>query len=118
MSWACSERGETASVAAATLGAIDGPGAARARGKQIYLAHCVPCHGASADGLGVEGRGLARQPASFRSARFREPGARVRVEAALRDGVAGTAMPGWRHLGPDSLRDLAEYVLSVSEQGP
>jgi mono/diheme cytochrome c family protein len=119
VSLACNERPDRA--APATAGVMmpgRGDTGARARGRQIFLSRCVSCHGARADGAGVEALGLLRPPPSFADPSFREPGARMRVESALRDGVPGSTMPAWRHLGPDALRDLTEYVLSVPEQGP
>jgi mono/diheme cytochrome c family protein len=41
------------------------------------------------------------------------------VFRSIRDGVPGTAMPGWRTLGDDALANLTAYLLTLeSERAP
>jgi mono/diheme cytochrome c family protein len=91
---------------------------ARERGRVLFRAHCVLCHGPGADGMGVRAFGLDRAPADFTSAAWRGNATVARVRAAIRDGVPGTPMPAWPTFSPDEIDELTAYVMSVHEHGP
>ncbi len=59
------------------------------RGQEIYAANCAACHGAEGDGSGLPG------PADFTNVAFARGETPVAFFEAIRDGVAGTAMPTW-----------------------
>jgi len=65
-------------------------------GASLYARYCAVCHGERGDGASRARAGLVPPPRDFT-----EPGLgarldRARMQAAVRDGVAGTAMVGWR----------------------
>ncbi len=79
----------------------------RARGKQIFLAQCAPCHGP--DGNGGRGANLARPRlprASTDSALFR----------IIRDGIPGTEMPGAWVLIDREIWQVAAYVQTLGQR--
>lgn len=56
-----------------------------------------------------------RPPRDFTDAAWRQTATPARVESVIRNGVPGTAMPPWRVLGDEAVRDLAAFVLSVGQ---
>ena len=59
------------------------------RGKPIFEANCVICHGATGDGSGLPGS------ANFTDQEFMREKKPAAFFKAIRDGVEGTAMPTW-----------------------
>lgn len=75
------------------------------RGRQVYAAHCVVCHGVDAQGTGrapqlAENRGLRRQSIE-------------QVRALIHDGVPDSGMPAF-DLPPAELDALAGFVRSLN----
>jgi mono/diheme cytochrome c family protein len=91
---------------------------ARRHGRELYLEHCVLCHGAGADGEGVRSRTLSPRPADFTRPDWRRRMTPRRTFHAIREGRPGTAMSSWPSLSDDEAWDLVGYLLSVSEAGP
>lgn len=90
---------------------------AQRRGRELYLQNCALCHGERADGRGVRSTGLDKKPADFTDPSWKSDGAPERAYRAIRDGVAGTAMPSWSALSEEESWDLVAYLLSVSGPG-
>jgi mono/diheme cytochrome c family protein len=88
-----------------------------ARGRTLFLQHCTLCHGERGDGRGQRREGLDRAPRDFTSAAWRSSMEPSRAFLAIRDGVAGSPMPGWEVLGEDGVWDLTAHVLSIAPQG-
>jgi mono/diheme cytochrome c family protein len=90
----------------------------RERGRALYVAHCVLCHGVKADGQGVRRAGLSTRARDFTSVSWRRDATPRRVYYAIREGVTGTAMPSWKSLDESETWDLVAFLLSVGEQPP
>jgi mono/diheme cytochrome c family protein len=86
---------------------------ARARGKALFAANCVLCHGERGDGHGLRAAGFSKPPADFMDPAWRRGATPRRVFFAIREGVRGTPMPSWRWLTEDETWDLVAYVLSI-----
>jgi mono/diheme cytochrome c family protein len=89
---------------------------AAARGRALYLAHCVLCHGERADGRGVRREGLSSPPRDFTDPSWRRRTSPRRVFFTIREGSRGTPMPAWGILSDPEIWDLTAYLLSVGEK--
>jgi mono/diheme cytochrome c family protein len=95
---------------------LDAP-AARARGRELFLAHCAICHGERADGRGRRRAALSTAPANFRDPSWASRTTPERTWRIIRTGVAGTPMPAWQAtLGEGQTWDLVAYLLGVGSE--
>jgi mono/diheme cytochrome c family protein len=108
------ERYGDAAVPEAALASVE----ARNRGRALFLEHCALCHGERADGRGVRREGLTSPPRDFTDPAWRLRTSPRRVFFTIREGVRGTAMPGWAALGDSEVWDLVAYLRSVSGNRP
>lgn len=90
--------------------------AARSRGRALFLSHCALCHGDHGDGQGIRREGLSESPRDFTNRTWRESTSPRHVFFAIREGIQGTPMPGWKSLTVDDAWDLTAQVLSLGEQ--
>jgi mono/diheme cytochrome c family protein len=86
---------------------------AQERGRALFRANCVLCHGERGDGHGQRASGFAKPPADFTDPYWRQRATPRRVFFAVREGVRGTPMPRWDWLSDDEAWDLVAYVLSL-----
>jgi cbb3-type cytochrome c oxidase subunit III len=115
-------------VAAALLGAAlwaaHATVEAQPRGKAVYDAHCVECHGVAGKGDGPSAAYLVPRPRDFTTGKYK-----IRTTASgsvpsdddligsVRRGLYGTAMPGWDRILPDGdIADVVQYIKSLSPQ--
>lgn len=91
---------------------------ARERGRALFVTHCALCHGERGDGEGLRREGLDRRPRNFTDRSWRQSTSPRRVFFAIREGIAGTAMPAWGILSDQDAWDLTAYVLSLGGTPP
>ena len=97
---------------------------AQPRGKAVYDAHCVECHGSSGKGDGASAAYLTPRPRDFTTGKYKirstETGTAPSDDdliGSVRRGLYGTAMPGWdRILSDADIVDVVQYVKSLSPQ--
>ena len=87
---------------------------ARENGRKLFLTSCALCHGENADGRGVRREGLSTPPRDFTNPSWRNGTTPRRVFFAIREGVHGMPMPGWKSFSDAETWDLVAYVLSAS----
>ncbi len=95
-----------------------------ARGKQVYDANCVQCHGSSGQGDGYGAPFLVPPPRDFTAAQFKfrttSSGQLPSDDDLFRiisRGANGTGMPPWMYLLPDDDRwALVEYVKTFDQR--
>jgi len=86
--------------------------AARESGRKLFLTSCALCHGEKADGRGVRREGLSTPPRDFTNPSWRAGTTPRRVFFAIREGVRGTPMPGWKSFSDAETWDLVAFLLS------
>jgi cbb3-type cytochrome oxidase cytochrome c subunit/cytochrome c2 len=84
------------------------------RGLEVYRHNCIGCHGTHGEGDGVGAAGLHPRPANLAGHEYSQD----RLSFVLWNGVAGSAMPGWRDLLSHDLAAVAEVVRSFHASRP
>jgi len=100
------------------------PVQAQARGKAVYDVRCAECHGAEGKGDGPGAAYLNPRPRDFSTGKYKirttETGSVPTDEdliRTVRQGLYGTAMPGWDRILPDNeILDVVDYIKSRSTQ--
>lgn len=87
--------------------------AARDRGKALFLKHCALCHGVRGDGRGERKEGFEVPPRNFTDSDWRGRTSPRHVFFAIREGLAGTPMAGWKSLSEGEAWDMSAFVLSL-----
>ena len=112
----------TLAIIIAVLGA-SGPGAAQqdiaSRAADIYVQRCSGCHGEEGDGLGPAAERLNPPPRDFTLGMYKIKTSGFEdflpndddLLRMIRDGMAGTAMPGWGDVLSD--QDMAALVVYI-----
>lgn len=94
------------------------------RGRAVFEARCVECHGAEGRGDGPAAAFLTPRPRDFTTGKYKirstETGSVPTDEdliQSVRQGLYGSAMPAWDRILPDEdIRAVVEYVKSLSPQ--
>jgi mono/diheme cytochrome c family protein len=93
-------------------------------GQQVYEKHCVECHGTSGKGDGAAAHLMTPRPRDFTAGKYKikstETGSLPADDDLLRSvrqGLYGTAMPGWQTILPDpEIRAVVGYVKAFSSR--
>lgn len=80
------------------------------RGRSLYMANCMACHGRQADGKGPAAAALDPKPTDFTSAAWWKGRDDASVQASIRTGSPGTSMMGFAQLSPADLDDLVSWL--------
>ncbi len=94
-----------AKYSAMDLQAVAGDKQAMEMGKRLYMTYCVQCHGADARG--------AKGFPNLTDGDWLYGGEPAQIEQSIADGRMGV-MPAHAQLGADTIKDLANYVRSLS----
>lgn len=94
------------------------------QGRNLYMLHCLHCHGVSGDGNGPTAKFLNPRPRDYRKGLFKftstqgplKP-SRADLKAILQQGIPGTSMPSFVLIANDDLDIIIEYVRWLSTRG-
>jgi Flp pilus assembly protein TadD/mono/diheme cytochrome c family protein len=92
-------------------------------GPELYAFYCSACHGANGDGSGRAARHLFPRPRDLRRDKSRLVSALNGVptledlDAVIRRGMPGTAMPAFDYLSEEQQRLLSQEVLRLNREG-
>jgi cbb3-type cytochrome c oxidase subunit II len=85
-------------------------------GKQLYVTHCLTCHGCAGNGLGSYGGTMVVTPVDFKQEPFRAM-ADDEWLWHVKEGVPGTLMPVWKtSLSDDQIHRVIRYVQVIYAQ--
>jgi cytochrome c2 len=76
---------------------------------------CVYCHGIQGDGNGFIAEGLNPQPSDFTTVASNNSDRKERWKKAIEKGIPGTSMPAFQEFSPNQIRDLIDYLESLSK---
>jgi high-affinity iron transporter len=82
-------------------------------GRELFAENCASCHGSNGDGRGPRSAEMSPPPNDLTTPRWSDSDSAPKVYEAIRNGVAGTAMPSWKTLDDDQLWSLVAYVHSL-----
>ena len=92
------------------LGLARADDAAEAQGRKLYMANCMSCHGAAADGQGPAAAALRPRPTDFTAAAWWVGRTDEQVKAAIRTGSPGTPMMGFARLSESDLDQIVAFL--------
>lgn len=82
------------------------------KGKSVYVANCINCHGTTGQGDGPIGQVLVPPAADLTALSEKTD---KELLTTIRNGRPGTAMPSWKdHLSAQDLTDVLSYVRKLS----
>ena len=95
------------------------------RGRNLYLRHCMHCHGVSGDGAGPTAQYFKVKPRDYRQGIIKFTSTKASVPRPSRDdlfriiklGVPGTYMPSFMLLPDDEVKLIGEYVRWLAMRG-
>jgi high-affinity iron transporter len=92
--------------------AVAGPKADSAKGKAIYDAQCLICHGESGGGDGPAGMALRPAPTDLSTKAWWEGRTDATVMASIRQGTPGSSMQAYNKMSREDLENLVAYLRS------
>jgi len=100
-------------------------GPALQEGRNLYLRHCMHCHGVSGDGAGPTAQYFKVKPRDYRQGVVKFTSTKANVPRPSRDdlfrivklGVPGTYMPSFMLLPDEEVHAIVEYVRWLAMRG-
>ncbi len=119
------ETGEPATFDASEGDTVQVLGSALQSGRNLYLRHCMHCHGVSGDGAGPTAQYFKVKPRDYRHGIIKFTSTKASVLRPSSDdlfrviklGVPGTYMPSFMLLPDDEVRQIAGYVRWLAMRG-
>ena len=86
-----------------------------AKGKTIYTANCMACHGLAGDGAGPAAMALDPKPTDFTKPEFWKERTNAELKRVIKTGKPGTTMAPFPQLSDDDVADLIAYLRSFDK---
>ena len=86
-------------------------------GKEMYDQNCNSCHGPMGAGDGPAAASLNPKPRNLQvaSADWKNGADLAGITKTLKEGISGTGMVAYGHLGDDNLKLIADYILTLQK---
>ncbi len=94
-----------------------------AHGLDLHAQHCAACHGEQGGGNGSAAYLLSPKPRDFSNGTLLLTSTEIGLPSdkdllkTLRDGMPGSSMPPWEHLGDDDLDALVQAIRHLALEG-
>jgi high-affinity iron transporter len=88
------------------------------KGRTLYNASCMACHGMKGDGKGPAAAALSPRPTDFTAPAFWTGRTDEALKASVRAGKPGTAMMPFSRLSEADLDDISTYLRSLAAAPP
>ena len=119
------ESGQPAQLDASEGDTVQVLGSTLQTGRNLYLRHCMHCHGVSGDGAGPTAQYFKVKPRDYRQGVIKFTSTKAAVPRPSRDdlfriiklGVPGTYMPSFMLLPDDEVNLIVEYVRWLAMRG-
>ncbi|WCL48582.1 c-type cytochrome [Leptospira sp. GIMC2001] len=105
---------ETASPAPTEVAALDADTQA---GKEAYDMSCASCHGELGAGDGAAASALNPKPRNYKApaSEWKNGPTLAGVTKTLNEGIKGTSMVAYKHLGDETIGQIAKYVVYLNQ---
>lgn len=80
------------------------------KGKAVYTANCMACHGTAADGKGPAAMALDPKPTDFTAAAFWDGKENAAIKKVIKTGKPGTPMAPFPQLSDDDVANVIAYL--------
>ncbi len=83
-----------------------------AKGEEIFSQNCASCHGEKGAGDGAAAAALNPKPRNFKApaSEWKNGNTLAGITKTLNEGIKGSPMVAYKHLGNDNIATLAKYV--------
>lgn len=87
------------------------------KGKEAFEMNCASCHGEKGAGDGPGGANLNPKPRDYRlpADQWKNGPTVEGITKTLNEGIPGSGMVSYKHLGDETLQSLAKYVMYLHE---
>jgi len=88
-----------------------------AAGKAIFDVQCSSCHGEKGAGDGVASAALNPKPRNYKAdaKEWKNGKTEAGIQKTLTEGIKGSPMVSFKHLGEDGIKKVTKYVLHLSK---
>jgi len=88
-----------------------------ARGEELYTQNCASCHGEQGAGDGPAAQALNPKPRNYKAPanEWKNGNSVAGISKTLKEGIKGTSMVSYAHLGPEGVEAVAKYVEYLSK---
>ena len=93
------------------------PEAAANPGADLYAQNCASCHGDAGAGDGPAGANLNPKPRNYKApaAEWKNGATVAGITKTLNEGIPGSGMVSYAHLGEESIKQISEYVMTLTK---
>ena len=84
-------------------------------GQELFVQNCSSCHGETGSGDGPAAASLNPKPRDLKSpaSEWKNGATAEGISKTLQEGISGTGMVAYKHLGDDNLKLISNYVLAL-----